>query len=84
MCLSSFAEKLGANCTPIEFTLSTVNVSGTERRKGQRLSLDVVGVATGKEVRLGKVWTADCLPAATESIPTNADVQQWSHLKVVQ
>ena len=79
MCLSSLAEELGADCTPIEFTLSTV--SETEKRKGQQLSLDVVGVATGKGVRLDKVWTADCLPVATESIPTNADVQQWSHLK---
>ena len=79
MCLSSLAKELGADCTPIEFTLSTV--CGTEKRKGRQLSLDVVGVATGKGVRLDKVWTADCLPVATESVSTNADVQQWSHLK---
>ena len=77
MCLSSLAEEVGADCTPIEFTLSTV--SGNEKRKVQQLSLDVVGVATGKGVRLDKVWTADCLPVAAESIPMNADVQQWSH-----
>ena len=33
MCLSSLAEEVGADCTPIEFTLSTV--SGNEKRKGQ-------------------------------------------------
>ena len=43
MCLSSLAEDLGADCTPVEFTLSTV--SGNQKRNGQQLSLDVVGVS---------------------------------------
>jgi hypothetical protein len=60
MCLSSLAEDLGADCTPVKFTLSTV--SGNQKRNGQQLSLDVVGVATGKGVRLNKVWTTDSLP----------------------
>ncbi|CAB4037395.1 Hypothetical predicted protein, partial [Paramuricea clavata] len=51
---------LGADCTPVELTLSTV--SGNQKRNGQQLSLDVVGVATGKGVRLNKVWTTDSLP----------------------
>lgn len=81
MCLSSLAEDLSADCTPVEFTLATV--SGSEKRKAQQLSLDVVGLATGKGVRLNKVWTTDSLPVAPESIPTANDVQQWSHLKDV-
>ena len=81
MCLSSLAEELDADCTPVEFTLSTV--SGNQKRKGQQLCLDVVGVTTGKGVRLNKVWTTDSLPVAAESIPTTTDVQQWSHLKDV-
>ena len=79
MCLSSLAEDLGADCTPVEFTLSTV--SGNQKRKGQQLSLDVVGISTGKGVRLNKVWTTDSFPVLPESISTAADVQQWSHLK---
>ena len=82
MCLSSLAKDLGADCTPVEFTLSTV--SGNEKRKAQQLSLDVVGVTTGKGVKLNKVWTTDSLPVAPESIPTATDVRQWSHLKDVE
>jgi uncharacterized protein len=82
MCLSSLAKDLGADCTPVEFTLSTV--SGNQKRKAQQLSLDVVGVTTGKGVKLNKVWTTDSLPVAPESIPTATDVRQWSHLKDVE
>ena len=81
MCLARLAGDLGADCTPVEFTLSTV--SGNRKRKGQQLSLDVVGISTGKGVRLNKVWTTDSLPVLPESIPTAADVQQWFHLKDV-
>ncbi|XP_046855980.1 uncharacterized protein LOC124449080 [Xenia sp. Carnegie-2017] len=81
MCLTSLAEDLGADCSPIEFTLATV--SGSHKSKGQQLSLDVVGVSTGKGVRLDKVWTTNTLPVALESIPTNTDVKGWSHLKGV-
>ena len=48
MCLSSLAKELEADCTPVEFTLSTV--SGTQREEGQQRCLDIVGVATGKGV----------------------------------
>ena len=53
MCLSSLADKLGADCTPIEFTL--LAASGNEKQKSQQLSLDVVGVTTGKGVGLDNV-----------------------------
>ena len=76
-----FGQRLGADCTPVEFTLCTV--SGSERRRGEQLSLDVLGVSTGKGVRLNKVWTTDSLPVVPESIPTSTDVQQWPHLKNV-
>ncbi len=82
MCLSSLAKDLGADCMPVEFTLPTV--SGNQNRKAQQLSLDVVGVITGKGVKLNKVWTTDSLPVAPESIPTATDVRQWSHLKDVE
>ncbi|XP_046845141.1 uncharacterized protein LOC124438990 [Xenia sp. Carnegie-2017] len=79
MCLTSLAEDLGADCSPIEFTLATV--SGSHKSKGQQLSLDVVGVSTGKGVRLDKVWTTNTLPVALESIPTNTDVKGGLTLK---
>ena len=79
MCLSSLAKELEADCTPVEFTLSTV--SGTQRKEGQQLCLDVVGVATGKGVRLEKVWTTETLPVTERSIPTNKDVMDWPHLR---
>ena len=82
MCLSSLAKDLGADCTPVEFTLSTG--SGNQKRKAQQLSLDVLGVTTGKGVKLDKVWTTDSLPVASESIPTATDVRQWSYLKYVE
>ena len=53
MCLSSLARKLGAEYTPVEFTLSTV--LGPQCKEGLQLCLDVVGVATGKGLRLEKV-----------------------------
>lgn len=53
MCLSSLAKELEADHTSVEFTLSTV--SGNQHREGQQLCLDVVGIATGKGVRLEKV-----------------------------
>ena len=79
MCLSSLARELGADCTPMEFTLSTV--SGTACKESQQLCLDVVGVATGKGVRLEKVWTTETLPVTERSIPTSNDVETWPHLK---
>lgn len=63
MCLSSLAKELGADCTPVKFTLPTV--SGTQRKEGQQLYLDVVGVATGKKVRLvraGKIRQPHAVP----------------------
>ena len=58
-------------------------MSGNQKRNGHQSSLDVVGVATEKGVRLNKVWTTDSLPVAPESIPTTSDVQDWSYLKDV-
>lgn len=81
MCLNSLTEELGAESTPVEFTLSTVN--GSQSRKGQQLCLEVVGVTTGKAVRLEKVWTTDTLPVTQRSIPTKKDVHDWPHLKGV-
>ena len=78
MCLSNLAKDVGADCTPVEFTLSTV--SGNQKRKAQQLSLDVVGVTTGKGVKLNKVWTTDSLRAA----PEVTDVRQWSHLRDIE
>lgn len=57
-------KELGADCTPVKFTLSTV--LRTQRKEGQQLCLDVVGVATGKGVRLDKVWTTETLPVTEE------------------
>jgi predicted dienelactone hydrolase len=81
MCLSGLAEDLGGDCTPVEVPLSTL--SGNQKWNGQQFSLDVVGVSTGKGVRLNKVWTTDSLPVAPESIPMTSDVQDWSYLKDV-
>ena len=81
MCLNSLAEELGAECTSVEFTLSTV--TGSQSREGQQLCLEVAGVTTGKGVRLEKVWTTDTLPVTQRSIPTNKDVRDWPHLKGV-
>lgn len=53
MCLSSLAKELEADCTPVEFILSTV--SGTQCKEGQQPRLDIVGVVTGKGVHLEKV-----------------------------
>ena len=74
MCLSSLARQLGAECTPVEFTLSTV--LGTQCKEGLQLCLDVVGVATGKGLRLEKVWTTKTLPVTERSIPTSKDVEE--------
>ena len=79
MCLSSLARELGADCTPVKLTLSTV--SGTQCKESQQLRLDVVGVATGKGVLLEKVWTTEALPVTERSIPTSKDVEEWPHLK---
>lgn len=81
MCLNSLAEELGAECTPVEFTLSTVTRS--QSREGQQLCLEVVGITTGKGVRLEKVLTTDTLPVTQRSIPTTKDVHDWPHLKGV-
>ena len=56
-------------------------VSGIQRKKGQQLCLDIVGVATGKGVRLEKVWTTEPLPVTERIIPTNKHVMDWPHLK---
>ena len=56
-------------------------VSGTQRGEGQQLCLDIVGVTTGKGVRLEKVWTTETLPVTEQSIPTIKDVRDWPHLK---
>lgn len=81
MCLNSLAEELGAECSPAEFTLSTVTSS--QSRKGQQLCLEVVGVNTDNGVRLEKVWTTNTLPVIQRSIPTTKDVHDWPHLKGV-
>ena len=46
MHLNSLAEELVAECTPTEFSLSTV--TGSQSREGQQLCLEVVGITTGK------------------------------------
>ena len=81
MCLNSLTEDLGAESTPVEFTLSTVH--GSQSRKGQQLCLEVVGLTTDRDVRLEKVWTTDTLPVTQRSIPTKKEVHHWPHLKGV-
>jgi len=80
MCLQSLAQELGAPSTPVNFVLSTM--SGSEERCGKQLSLDVVGVSTGKGVRLDKVWTTDYLPVSKNTL-SNEDLKTWPHLNNV-
>ena len=79
VCPSSLARELGADCTPVEFTLPSV--SGIQCKESQQLCLDVVGVATGKGVRLEKIWTTETLPVTERSIPMSKDVEEWPHLQ---
>ncbi|KAK3748976.1 hypothetical protein QZH41_019097 [Actinostola sp. cb2023] len=81
MCLRSLAEDLGVEGKPVEFVLSTM--TGNQQRSGQQLSLDIVGIATGKGLRLEKVWTTDRLPITEESILTKNELSSWPHLKDV-
>ncbi|KAK3746513.1 hypothetical protein QZH41_005378 [Actinostola sp. cb2023] len=81
MCLRSLAEDLGVEGKPVEFVLSTM--IGNQQRSGQQLSLDIVGIATGKGLRLEKVWTTDRLPITEESILTKNELSSWPHLKDV-
>jgi hypothetical protein len=54
-------------------------LSGREPKKGLELSLDVVGVCTGKGVRLEKVLTTEQLPISNNFL-TNKDLSRWPHL----
>ncbi|KAK3734270.1 hypothetical protein QZH41_008857, partial [Actinostola sp. cb2023] len=81
MCLRSLAEDLGVEGKPVEFVLSTM--IGNQQRSGQQLSLDIVGIATGKGLRLEKVWTTDRLPITEECILTKNELSSWPHLKDV-
>ena len=83
LCLSSLAESLGVSGKPVHFSLSSINAENIPK-SGYEVSLNVLALDGDDPILLDKVWTVDRLPVSKCSVPSDEDVSQWPHLKVVK
>ena len=83
LCSNSLAETLGLSGKPMMFSLTTVNDEDRSRR-GFEVELNVKALTSDDSIHLDKVWTVDRIPVSRENIPTDEDVQRWSHLHGIE
>ena len=82
-CLNSLAESLVASGRPVHFSLSSINAANTPR-SGYEMALNLMALDGDHPIFLDKVWTVDRLPISKQSVPSDEDVSQWSHLKGIK
>ena len=81
LCSNSLVRKLKAQGTPREFTISTVNKSSEKRTGVELCELEVSPIEGNEIIALRRVWSVEKLPISLKSLPDNADVGKWDHLR---
>ena len=70
---------LGVEGSPVDFTISGVNV-GSVPYRGRQVDVKVRALAGNDVLDVHRAWSVRKLPSPDEPLPTKAALQRWKHL----
>ena len=70
---------LGVEGSPVDFTISGVNIDSVPYR-GKQVDIKVRPLTGTDVLDVRRAWSVNALPSPDEPLPTRAALQRWPHL----
>ena len=83
LCTKDLVGKLNLSSEPCEFSLTTIN-GEKKTRSGQEVKTNVRNINGEGDIHLDRVWTVESLPILEKDIPTEEQINHWSHLSDIE